>query len=87
MINKISTDDIKKKILYRSIHRGCKETDHLIGNFAKNNIDKLNIEELILFEKLIQEDDLLIYDWIISKQECKLEYFELIKKIQIYHNL
>ena len=23
-----------KKLLYRSIHRGCKETDILLGNFA-----------------------------------------------------
>ena len=31
---------LKKKIIYRSGHRGSKEMDLLLGNFVKKNIDK-----------------------------------------------
>ena len=37
---------LKKKIIYRSTHRGSKEMDILLGNFVKNHIDSLNDKEL-----------------------------------------
>ena len=32
----INTEDLKKKIIYRSSYRGTKEMDTLIGSFTKN---------------------------------------------------
>ena len=77
----------KKQILYRSVHRGCKETDHLIGEFVKEKIDSLKDEELKLLENFIVEDDLLIYDWILQKIEAPQKYQSMIEKIQKFHNL
>ena len=34
---------LKKKIIYRSTHRGDKEMDLLFGNFVRKYIDKFNI--------------------------------------------
>lgn len=79
--------DLVKKILYRSIHRGCKETDHLIGEFAKAKIVEFSDEELEIFKDFIVEDDLLIYDWILGKQEGKRVYVELIEKIRVFHKI
>ncbi len=79
--------DLVKKILYRSIHRGCKETDHLIGEFAKTNIDKFSDDELAIFKDFIVEDDLLIYDWILGKQEVKAVYDDLVAKIRVFHKI
>lgn len=78
---------LKKEILYRSIHRGCKETDHLIGEFAKTHLDSFNDEQAMLFKNLIEEDDLLIYDWILNKQEVLPKYVALIKQIQQFHKI
>ena len=51
---------LKKKIIYRSTHRGSKEMDILLGNFVKNNIDSLNDKELYnLLEILLIEDEVL----------------------------
>ena len=33
---------LKKQIIYRSTHRGTKEMDILLGNFAKKYIDILS---------------------------------------------
>ena len=51
---------LKKKIIYRSTHRGSKEMDILLGNFVKSHIDSLNDKELYnLLEILLIEDEVL----------------------------
>ncbi|MGL9725875.1 MAG: succinate dehydrogenase assembly factor 2, partial [Wolbachia sp.] len=37
----IDTSLFRRKLMYRSWHRGCKETDILLGYFALQYIDKL----------------------------------------------
>jgi diadenosine tetraphosphate (Ap4A) HIT family hydrolase len=76
-----------KQLLYRSIHRGCKETDFLIGEFAKNKIEEFDDKKLLLLQKFIAEDDLLIYDWILNKIAPNQEYQDLIADIQKFHSI
>ncbi|HLD76750.1 MAG TPA: succinate dehydrogenase assembly factor 2 [Rickettsiales bacterium] len=83
----MSRKNLVKEILYRSIHRGCKETDHLIGGFAKEKIEQLSDIELCVFKELISEDDLSVYDWILGKEKTPQKYFNMIKKMQQFHNL
>jgi len=54
---------LKKKIIYRSMHRGFKEMDLLLGNFVKKNINKLSIIELKDLEKLLITEDEILYNW------------------------
>ena len=56
-------EQLKKKIIYRSNYRGTKEMDKLLGNFTKEYIDKLNIEDLIDLEKLLDVDDNNLYNF------------------------
>ena len=58
---------LKKKIIYRSIHRGTKEMDLLLGNFVKRYIHELDINELNDLEKLLSLEDEVIYKWYIEK--------------------
>ncbi len=76
---------LKKQVLYRSIHRGCKETDHIIGNFAKENIENFDKDKLLLFKEFIKEDDLLIYDWVLNKLPAYKKYQDLVLEIQKFH--
>lgn len=71
-----------KKLLYRSTHRGCKETDFLIGEFAKEKVAAMTAEERDLFEKFLEEDDLKIYDWILAKEKPDQQYEKLIARMQ-----
>ena len=54
---------LKKQIIYRSMHRGTKEMDLLLGNFVKKYIEKLDADELKDLDNLlfIEDDDL--YKW------------------------
>ena len=56
-------EQLKKKIIYRSIYRGTKEMDKLLGAFTKKYIDKLDIRELIELEKLLSIDDNSLYNF------------------------
>ena len=58
---------LKKQIIYRSMHRGTKEMDLLLGNFVKKYIDKFNNSELKDLEKLLFIEDEVIYKWYFQK--------------------
>ena len=59
----INIEQLKKKIIYRSNYRGTKEMDKLMGSFTKKYINKLNKEDLINLEKLLEIDDDNLYNF------------------------
>lgn len=61
-------EQLLKKLLYQSCNRGCKETDLIIGQFAKSNLDKMNNSDLTTFEEILQMNDADIYDWYTKKK-------------------
>ncbi|MFN5382278.1 MAG: succinate dehydrogenase assembly factor 2 [Alphaproteobacteria bacterium] len=65
---------LRKKLLYRAIHRGCKETDIIIGKFAESEIEHLNSAQLQDLEKLLEIDDGTIYNWATEKVEIDAEF-------------
>ena len=60
-------DILKKKILYRSEHRGTKEMDLLLSNFVKRYIDSLSEIELKELELLLNIDDKILYKWYFNQ--------------------
>ena len=58
---------LKKQILYRSMHRGTKEMDLLLGNFVKKYIDDLNDKDLKDLESLLHIEDEILYKWYLEK--------------------
>ena len=68
MVNK---EILKKQIIYRSMHRGTKEMDLILGNFVKKYINEFNITELKDLEKLLFIEDEIIYKWYIEKYSNK----------------
>ncbi|WP_041651389.1 FAD assembly factor SdhE [Anaplasma centrale] len=59
----------KRRLLYRSTHRGCKETDILLGAFAREYLALLDEEELAQYEKIVELDDELLYSYIVGRRE------------------
>lgn len=68
------TENLRKKLLYRSKNRGCRETDILLGKFAESRINSLSPAELELFERFLDEYDGDIYKWLTHQQEMPDEY-------------
>lgn len=77
---------LKKKILYRSNYRGCKETDLIIGNFTKKYIKDFSIEELQELNEILNENDNLLFKWITQKIDLPAKYAnsDIMKKLIIF---
>jgi len=76
-------NNLIKKLLYRSNHRGTKEMDLLIGGFAKENLETLNAEELKEFELILNFTDKKLNTWLIdNKLDTDLEKFSISRKIK-----
>ena len=65
-------DILKKKILYRSEHRGTKEMDLLLSNFVRKYVNFLNEKELCELESLLNIDDEVLYKWYLNNERTTL---------------
>ncbi len=63
----------KKRLIYQSLHRGCKEVDYILAKFAPC-INELSQEELNLYEEFISEDDWDIYAYLTDNKETPKKY-------------
>ena len=73
---------VRKKLSIRSWRRGTKELDLILGRFSDENIERLEISELDLYEQLLSKDDHLIYGWLFEKEESPKIFKILVEKIQ-----
>jgi antitoxin CptB len=76
-----------KQLLYRSNHRGCKETDILLGKFFNEKHSEFDDEKLKIYRSFIEEDDVFIYDWVTDKIDVPMEYGLLVGEIREFHGL
>jgi antitoxin CptB len=62
------TLDIRRKRLkYRSQHRGTKELDLVLGRFAAARLDTLDSGQIDRFEALLEAPSPLVYAWVIGQ--------------------
>ena len=81
-------EDLIKKLLYISHHRGMKEADALIGGFADQYLTSLSYEELRAWEELLQENDNQLMDWLLDrKARPEGVYLGLLEKLYDYTKL
>lgn len=72
-----------KRLTYRSWHRGCKETDLILGTYCARRLEALDAPQLALFEALLDEDDAEIWAWLTGKTSCpKPEYAPLLDEMR-----
>ncbi len=64
------TDSIetrRKRLRFRSWHRGMKELDLLLGGFADRELGAMDEAELDLFEALLEVPEPAIYAWFTGQ--------------------
>ena len=59
----------RKRLLYRSVYRGNKENDILLGQFARAHIAEFDAAELDQYERLLAAGDNDIFDWVSGQAE------------------
>lgn len=79
-------DDRRKRILFRSQHRGMIEVDFFLGRFAVRYLEELGEEQLDQLESLLEEGDNDLFNWISGKVMPPLERDNDIMKLLIKFN-
>lgn len=59
----------RKRLIFRSWHRGMKEMDQIMGSFANKNVPIFSPQELDVYEQLLENSDPDLYDWICRRIE------------------
>ena len=63
-------ENMRKRLIFRSDHRGTKEMDLLLGSFAKKHVPDFSEAELAQFDALLKENDPNLYNWITGKEDA-----------------
>jgi len=73
MVGETDIETRRKRLLYRSIYRGNKENDILLGQFARAHIASFGAAELDQYERLLDTGDNDIFDWISGQADIPAE--------------
>lgn len=79
-------ETLRKKLIFRSWHRGTREMDLIMGRFATAHVPHFNADELRQYETLLTENDPDIYDWLLGRlpvpEHCN---HVVMKTLQQFH--
>ena len=67
-------DARRKRILFRSLRRGTKESDLVIGGFARTALAELDGAQLDALETLLDRPDPELLGWVIGLQPVPAEF-------------
>ena len=67
-------DTRRKRLLFRSVRRGTKESDLVIGGFAKTCLETMNEAQLDRFEALLERSDPEILAWVTGQAPVPAAY-------------
>lgn len=78
-----SLDARRRRILFRSLHRGTYENDILVGSFVRARIAALTDVELDALEEVLELPDAELADWLTGRQpippECDTPMLRAIR--------
>tara|TARA_A200000113_G_C8606269_1_gene271039 strand:+ start:264 stop:530 length:267 start_codon:yes stop_codon:yes gene_type:complete len=77
----------RKRLIFRSEHRGTKEMDIVMGSFARKNVPDFSEEELSLFDTILQENDPDLYNWLTRKEQVPSEKMNVVFEKLLDHKI
>ena len=70
-----------KRMKMRSMRRGIREMDLILGAFADTQLAAMAPAELDLYDALLSENDHDLYQWVSRQSEVPARYGALIGRI------
>lgn len=71
----------RKRLQMRSMRRGTKEMDLILGSYAASRLVSMDRFALDLYEALLWESDQELYSWIMGQTHAPGRYSGLIEDI------
>ena len=76
----------RRRILFRSWHRGLREMDLIMGRFADAEIGTMSDADLDAFELLIEVPDSDLFDWITGEAATPSNYdTPVFRRLRAFH--
>lgn len=66
----------RKRLVFRSYHRGTKEMDLILGAFASAHVPEFTEDELSQYDELLSNNDPDLYNWITCKEQWPADLSE-----------
>lgn len=67
MTQKEKLENKRKRLIFRSWHRGTREMDLLMGSFADQYVAEFTQTQLAQYDQLLTNNDPDIYDWYLGR--------------------
>lgn len=61
-------ENLRRKLIFRSWHRGTKEMDLIMGSFADRHVPGFTAAELQAYEEILNHSDPDLYNWITGAE-------------------
>jgi antitoxin CptB len=58
----------RKRLIFRSWHRGTREIDLMLGKFADAHIPQFGEDELVAYDRFLNNSDPDIYNWLTGQE-------------------
>jgi antitoxin CptB len=58
----------RKRLIFRSWHRGTREIDLLLGKFAEAHIPQFDAQQLAAYDRFLNNSDPDIFNWITGQE-------------------
>ncbi len=77
----------RKRLIFRSWHRGTREMDLIMGTFAEKHVPAMDGSALDLYEELLHIPDPDVYDWVSGQKPVPANLDNLVIKILLEHRI
>ncbi|HSK38178.1 MAG TPA: succinate dehydrogenase assembly factor 2 [Arenibaculum sp.] len=64
----------RKRLSFRSWHRGTREADLIMGRFADRYVREMTEEQLDRYERLLELSDPDLYNWMTGREPVPAEH-------------
>jgi antitoxin CptB len=82
-----STEVLRRRLRFRSWHRGTREADLLLGSFADRHLAGFDEGQLRRFEALLEEADPDLYAWLSGREPLPAEHRSDVADLLLAHRV
>lgn len=79
-------DTKRKRLIFRSWHRGTREMDLILGSFADLYVPEFSAQDLTLYDEILHHSDPDLYNWISGKEDTPANYRNPVMDKLLAHN-
>ena len=72
-----------KRLVMRSMRRGIKEMDIILSAYATENLVKMDETTITLYDRLLDENDQDLYQWVTGQVVAPDKFVQIIAEISV----